>query len=79
MIYRLTSLQSLGVETVEGIACDHLVGEDPKYGRYEFWIGRDDHMLRKIESAVAGAKFEEIRKDVRVNAEVPASVFQSEN
>jgi hypothetical protein len=71
----LTSSTVIGVESVEGESCYHLVGEAPRIGPIHVWIGTKSALLRKVQERFGDIRQEEIRRDIHVNEEVPPAKF----
>src|SRR4029079_17025634 len=64
-IHQLESPTLLEDETVDGVECHHLRGEfhhDP----YELWIGKEDHLLRKLLANYRGNIMEEKHREIVV-------------
>lgn len=78
MLEKVTSLELAGVEPFEGAICYRLVGQHAVFGSYEVLIGKEDYLLRKATRRVRGALHEEIRRDIRINAEIAEQDFTSE-
>jgi hypothetical protein len=68
----LRSPRLLGIEDVEGTDAHHIIGATCT-GEIEVWIGRDDHLIRKTR--MPDLDSEEIRRDIRINAEIPLAEF----
>ena len=56
-----------------GTLCSVITGQHPRGGRITVWFGRDDLLLRKVVRH--WAKSEEVRLNIRPNAEVSDSAF----
>lgn len=65
----------VGIEDVEGTACHHITGTNARMGKVDLWIGTGDHLLRKVRMVIAGMTFEEIRRDIQVDAELRNDSF----
>ena len=78
IVLNLSALELLGTETLEGVLCDHVAGNHPRRGRYELWVGHDDHLLRKTVSAPGGNAHEEIRRNIRINEPIADVMFAPE-
>lgn len=67
----------VGEETFEGILCYRIDAKHPRGREYRLWLGKADLMLRRLYRPDAtGADAEEIRRNIRVNAELPRDVFE---
>jgi outer membrane lipoprotein-sorting protein len=85
--FRLDEIQDLkivGNDTADGVECVVLVGINryrPKptgpYASEEWkiWVGRLDHLIRRIEKRSDGSMQEEVRTQIVVNQEIPDSRF----
>jgi outer membrane lipoprotein-sorting protein len=75
---RLVNLDSpklVGVENFEGVECYRVSGGfngDP----YEIWIGRADHLIRKIHAKYRDHQMEEIHRDIAVNQPIAFGDFR---
>jgi outer membrane lipoprotein-sorting protein len=74
-IHELGSATLAGDEVVDGVDCHRIRGDfhgDP----YELWIGKTDHLLRKIVASYRGNQMEEVHREVAANAPIPLGVFK---
>lgn len=74
-IHELTAPLTVGEEMVDGVLCHRIRGAfhgDP----YELWIGKADHLVRKIVATYSGNQMEEIHREVALNPAIPPGVFQ---
>ena len=74
-IHELSSPELAGEETLDGVECHRIRGQfhgDP----YELWLGKSDHLLRKVVATYAGNQMEETHREVTVNAPIPPQMFQ---
>jgi hypothetical protein len=71
----LASPELVGVEVVEGVSCDHVLGTAEYAGQIDLWVGRADHMLRKQRVVLAGVAQEEIRRNIQLNQTIPLEKF----
>jgi outer membrane lipoprotein-sorting protein len=71
----LTSVQVVGEEQVEGVACHHLRGQW-KGDAYQVWLGQTDHLVRKIVAGYADHEMEEIHRAIVLDQVIPPEVFQ---
>ncbi len=67
--------QLVGNETVDGVDCHHIAGRHARLGQYDAWIGRHDHLLRKLGFHVLGVPHEEFRRGIQLNASIPEQTF----
>lgn len=73
-IHQLESPSLLEDEAVEGVDCHHVKGAfqgDP----YELWIGKDDHLVRKLVANYKGYLMEETHRDIVTNQPMDMRVF----
>lgn len=77
MLERVTSLELAGIEPFDGATCYRLAGQNADFGTYEFWIGKDDYLLRKITYRIRGVLHEEIRRDIQTNVDLAEQIFAS--
>lgn len=76
-LLRLQSLELLGSEDFEGLACYHLRGLDSKGLAVNFWVGKADFLLRRATriNGASGNLQEEIRRQVQINREIAPETF----
>lgn len=73
-IHELAEAQLAGEEEFEGVACHRITGKfegDP----YELWIGKADHLVRKIVARYRDHELEEIHREIALNQPIPPDVF----
>jgi len=63
----LRSPRLVAVETVDDVECYHVVGASHRDGQYDLWLGTKDHLLRKLEYAVADSPQTELHRNIKVN------------
>ncbi|MDQ6861226.1 MAG: DUF2092 domain-containing protein [Verrucomicrobiota bacterium] len=71
----LTSPTLLEDEQVDGTDCYHVRGEwlsDP----YELWIGKGDHLVRKILASYHGYLMEETHRELKPNLPIDPATFR---
>jgi hypothetical protein len=77
--FRLDELQELkivGNDTVDGVECVVLVGHYASVPtECKMWVGRSDHLVRRIEERSEGMRREEVRTQIVVNQEISDSRF----
>jgi outer membrane lipoprotein-sorting protein len=67
----------LGSEAIDGVACHHLQLTDPGSGTVrEIWIGKDDHVLRRLKKQFGDAVVDEFHREIKVNAAVDPNTFR---
>jgi outer membrane lipoprotein-sorting protein len=72
----MTNLSLLGEENFEGEDCYIVRGYHTQNFPVDMWIGKRDFLLRKTKSLKNdGFSFVEIRRDVKINGEIPKEVF----
>ncbi len=74
-LHELGSPNLTGEENVDGVDCYRIRGEfhgDP----YEVWLGKSDHLVRKIVATYAGNQMEEIHRNVAINTPIELEVFK---
>ena len=74
-IHELSSPTLAGEETIEGVNCVRITGQfhgDP----YDLWIGKSDHLLRKVVANYRGNQMEELHREVAVNPTLTPDVFK---
>jgi hypothetical protein len=76
--FRLDEIQELkilGNDTADGVECVVLVGRYRNVPERKIWVGRTDHLIRRIEERSEGMMREEVRTQIVVNQETPDSRF----
>jgi outer membrane lipoprotein-sorting protein len=74
-IHELGSPTLAGTEVIDGVDCDRIRGDfhgDP----YELWVGKTDHLVRKIVATYRGNQMEEIHREISTNQPIALSVFK---
>ena len=71
----LSQLRMLASERMDGIECFVVVGYFPSGGECKVWIGRSDHLIRRLEERSETMKREEVRTQIVVNQDIPDSRF----
>lgn len=72
---QLTSPEFAGEEAVDGVDCHRIRGQfhgDP----YELWIGKADHLLRKLRAKYRDNELEEFHREIAVNQPLTLGVFR---
>lgn len=70
-VFHLVDLAIIGeARSVNGPLCDRLRGKDISGAEVTFWIGKDDHLIRKIESMKDRKNREITTYSPRINVEV---------
>jgi outer membrane lipoprotein-sorting protein len=76
--FRLDEIQDLKIvenDTAEGVECVVLGGHYASVKECKIWVGRTDHLIRRIEERSGGMIREEVRTQIVVNQEIPDSRF----
>jgi outer membrane lipoprotein-sorting protein len=71
----IQNLKILGNDTADGVECVVLVGHYRNVPERKIWVGRTDHLIRRIEDRSQGMMREEVRTQIVVNEEIPDSRF----
>jgi outer membrane lipoprotein-sorting protein len=74
-LHELGGATLVGEEAIDGVDCHHVRGEwqgDP----YQIWIGKADHLVRKVVADYKGYIMEEIHRDITVNQPMDMSAFR---
>jgi outer membrane lipoprotein-sorting protein len=74
-IHQLSAPKMAGEETIDGIDCVRISGQfhgDP----YELWIGRSDHLVRKVVASYRGNLMEETHREIAINPALTPEVFK---
>jgi outer membrane lipoprotein-sorting protein len=74
-LHDLSSATLAGEENVEGVDCHRIQG-DWDGDAYEVWIGKEDHLVRKIVAQHSDHRLEEIHRSVALNTEIAPEVFR---
>ncbi len=74
-LHQLDEAAIVGEETIDGVLCQQVHGvwqSDP----YDVWIGRDDHLVRKIVALYSGYRMEETHREITVNQPIAKESFE---
>jgi len=71
----IQDLKILGNATADGVECVVLVGHYASVQECKIWVGRADHLIRRIEERSQAMMREEARTQIIVNQEIPDSRF----
>ncbi len=74
-LHELGSPTFTGEETIDGVECHRIRGEwmgDP----YQVWIGKRDHLIRKIVADYKGYVMEEVHREIVTNQPIAMAVFE---
>ena len=74
-LHEMNSATVAGEENFEGTDCYRITG-DWQGGIYELWIGKNDHLLRKLVAKYKDHDMEEIHREVALNTAIPLEVFR---
>lgn len=74
-IHNLNAPKLVGEETFEGTDCFRIAGEW-QGAAHELWIGKADHLIRKLVAKYRDHEMEEIHRDVAPNVAIPLEVFR---
>ncbi|MBA2431208.1 MAG: DUF2092 domain-containing protein [Chthoniobacterales bacterium] len=74
-LHELSAPMLAGDEIVEGVDCYHIRG-GWEGDEYEVWLGKEDHLVRKITATYSDHQLEEIHREVSLNAEIAPDVFR---
>lgn len=72
----LSDPKLVGEEMFEGTLCYRVHGRNRRGDEYQLWIGKADLLLRRYLWPILGKTSEEIRRDIRINADLPRDVFE---
>lgn len=73
-IHQLEEPTVVGEEEFEGTPCVRIAGKFLG-DSYELWVGKDDHLVRKIVARYRDHVLEEIHREIAVNQPLPPEVF----
>lgn len=74
-LHDMVSPTLVGEENVEGVDCHRIRGQW-QGGEYELWLGKADHLVRKLVAKYRDHEMEEIHRDVALNTAVSLEVFR---
>jgi len=74
-LHELSSPTLVGEEAVEGIDCHHVRG-DWNGDTYDVWIGKADHLVRKIQAKYTDHQLEEIHREIAVDQPITLKEFR---
>jgi hypothetical protein len=78
-VAELKSSSFVGLETIEGTNCFHIVGTRPRISDpVDVWVGTEDHLLRKVQMRLVGVLQEEIHREIHINESIPRSTFSAQ-
>jgi hypothetical protein len=65
-----------GIETIDGVPCDHLGGGFGGTRVVHAWIGQKDHLVRRVDVTYDEDRTSsEWRRDIKTNVAIPSTVF----
>lgn len=73
-LHELTDPELAGAEDFEGVSCDRVKGKW-EGDSYEVWIGKADHLVRKIVATYADHALEEIHREIVLDQPIPKETF----
>ena len=74
-LHELDSPKITGEENFEGTDC-YRIGGEFHGSPYELWLGKADHLLRKLVAKYPDHEMEEIHRNVTLNSAIPLEVFR---
>ncbi len=74
-LHELTEPELVGEEEFEGIACHRVKGKW-EGDTYEVWLGKDDHLVRKILATYSDHVLEEIHHEIELDQPIPKDTFR---
>ena len=74
-LHEMRSATLAGEENFEGTDCYRITG-DWQGGLYELWIGKTDHLIRKLVAKYRDHEMEEIHREIALNTAIPLQVFR---
>ena len=74
-LHQLTSPELVGDEAVDEVECDHVRGKWLS-DSYDVWIGKSDHLVRKIVANYSGYVMEETHREIKVDEPIDPGVFR---
>ena len=74
-LHEMRSAKLAGEENFEGTDCYRITG-DWQGGLYELWIGKGDHLVRKLVAKYSDHDMEEIHRDISLNTAIPLELFR---
>ncbi len=74
-LHQLSAPKVAGEEAVEGVDCYRISG-DWDGDAYEVWIGKEDHLVRKITARHRDHQLEEIHREVVLDGPIAPEVFR---
>jgi hypothetical protein len=78
-LLRLQSVDLVGLEDFDRIACYRLRGFDSRGMAVDFWVSRVDYLVRRVTrvNGASGHVQEEIRRNVRINEDISKETFEA--
>jgi outer membrane lipoprotein-sorting protein len=74
----LKGLKTIGTDRSDGVECVVLIGYLSSGNERKVWIGRIDHLIRRIEDRSKDGTREEVRTQIVVNHDIPDSRFSEQ-
>jgi len=74
-LHDMTSAELAGEENFEGTDCYRIRGEF-QGSPYELWLGKADHVVRKLIAKYRDHEMEEIHREINLNSAISLKVFR---
>ncbi|MGZ8939149.1 MAG: DUF2092 domain-containing protein [Limisphaerales bacterium] len=74
-LHELTTATVSGEELFEGVDCYRIRGQWDG-DAYEVWVGKTDHLVRRIVATYADHQLEEIHREIVIDAPIPKETFR---
>lgn len=74
-LHELSTPTLAGEEVFEGVDCHRIKGLWQS-GTYEVWLGKTDHLVRKVVATHTDHQVEEIHREIAINQPIPPEVFR---
>ncbi len=69
------SILSVREEEIESTECLYLKVEDKQEKFYELWIGKEDHLIRKLKRPLLKGIVEEVHQNIKINEKIEKEIF----
>ena len=74
-LHELSEAKVVGEGPADGVDCYHLKG-NWQGDSYEVWLGKEDHLVRRIVATYADHILEETHREIFVNEAIPVETFR---